>query len=815
MSLVWLGTQGLGDLGTWGFSPFSFSLSRSSHDRLVIDFLTLIAYMGLDRRTFLQQAGLALFTWGATEAGLSTLANRHYLATSLKNYQQTLAQPTSRKLALLVGINQYPSQDDLAGCVMDVELQRELLIHRFGFNPSDILTLCDRQATRENIETAFLEHLTQQAKPDDVVVFHFSGYGGQVKMPMTAEGEAIKTISIIESATDDFRLANSFVPADGLSSTKKNLIANNILQETLLVLAQTLSTSKCTFVLDTSFNQTPRSEHGSFQVRSSSLIADNLSSQESAFLVQLQNNFTSKGLKPTKRLLSLPGVVLSAASKYQVAVERHWEGFSAGLFTQALTQHLWQITPSHKIQVALARTAETVEQVMGRQQQPSLNHPDQSAIAYYFSLSDVPNAVGVISKVDKNNHAEIKLLGLPSNIINDYGINSCFNLVSTPENLAPQLQVKSKAGLMAKTETLFPIETLQAGQLVQESIRILNRNLSLNLALDNDLNRVERVDATSALSNISAINSAVVAKAQNADCLIGKVASEKVVSEIDPATTIGDPSNQTFAYGLYTAGGDLIGKTVGAPEEAVKVALARLRPQFDNLLAAKWLELTSNEFSSRIQTSATLLTPEIKSPLWQRSTLIAADSLASAKKTLFALNPATLEGTNNVPLIPKGTEIRLNLVNLDDLQLHIIVLGTDSDGNLNALYPPAKSSTVEGVIQLEEIAIAPQAELTLPSTENSWKWKVAESSGINTLYVLLSVQPFTETLKAFASQQNFKLDQQQVLNVTNPLVVVNAVMQDLHNTSSVAGELLPNEEVYALDVNRWATLKFVYEITSS
>ncbi|NJL53248.1 MAG: hypothetical protein HC930_15620 [Hydrococcus sp. SU_1_0] len=157
----------------------------------------------------------------------------------------------------------------------------------------------------------------------------------------------------------------------------------------------------------------------------------------------------------------------------------------------------------------------------------------------------------------------------------------------------------------------------------------------MNLALDDDLNRVERVDATSALSNISAINSAVVAKEQNADCLIGKVVSEKVVSEIDPATTEVDISNQSFAYGLYTAGGDLIGQTVGAAEEAVKVALARLRPQFDNLLAAKWLELTSNEFSSRIQTSATLLTPEIKSPLWQRSTLIATDSLSSPKKNAF------------------------------------------------------------------------------------------------------------------------------------------------------------------------------------
>ncbi|MEO1802226.1 MAG: hypothetical protein AAFR62_17720 [Cyanobacteria bacterium J06629_2] len=40
-------------------------------------------------------------------------------------------------------------------------------------------------------------------------------------------------------------------------------------------------------------------------------------------------------------------------------------------------------------------------------------------------------------------------------------------------------------------------------------------------------------------------------------------------------------------------------------------------------------------------------------------------------------------------------------------------------------------------------------------------------------------------------------------------------MQDLHNTSAVADELLPGENVYALNVNSWATLKFVYEVTNS
>ncbi len=769
--------------------------------------------MGLDRRTFLQQAGLALFTWGATEVGFSS---------AVKNYQQTLAQPTNRKLALLVGINRYPYHDYLAGCLTDVELQQELLIHRFGFNPDDILILSDRQATRENIETAFVEHLSAQAKPDDVVVFHFSGYGGQIKMPLSSDSEAAQfegspryaTASRSEAAqfetTDTFRLVNSFVPIDGLSSGKQTLFANSILQETLLVLGQSLSTSKCTFVLDTSFNITPRSQHGSFKVRSITKTAENPSSQELAFLAQLKNNLAEKGLKASKRLLSLPGVVLSAASNNQIAVEKQWNGLSAGLFTQALTQHLWHITPSAKVQIALSRTAESVEQIMGRQQQPTLNNPDKSAIAYFMATSDAVDAVGIISKVNQNDTLELKLLGLPANILSSYGINSCFSLVGDSADPVPQLQIKSKEGLIAKTQARSSTEQFQLGQLVRESIRMLRRDLNLNLALDPDLERIERVDATSALANISAINSAVVAKEQNADCMLGKVSLEPV------ETTSNSGTEKAFSYGLYSAGGELIGKTTGAQSEAVKIAIDRLQPQFNNLLAAKWLQLTSNEFSSRLKASATLLTGDSKQPnAWQRATLVAEAEAPSVKKSVFAKASSNSNLLDSVPILPKGTEIRLQLNNQEERSLYALFLGLDSDCNIYALYTPAQSSEVEGQIQLENIAIASGNELTIPQVDNSWKWKVPESIGINSLYVVLAVQPFKETLKAFAMQQSFKLDQQQVLNVTNPVPVMKALMQDLHDASAVDEQLLPNEAVYALNVNSWAAMNFVYEVTSS
>ena len=95
--------------------------------------------MTFKRREFLQRMGWLLAALGISETGFWQLSDR---------YSQALAQPTGRKLALLVGINDYPEKP-LKGCVTDVELQRKLLIYKYGFQPEDILSLTDKEATRE------------------------------------------------------------------------------------------------------------------------------------------------------------------------------------------------------------------------------------------------------------------------------------------------------------------------------------------------------------------------------------------------------------------------------------------------------------------------------------------------------------------------------------------------------------------------------------------------------------------------------------------------------------------------------------------
>ena len=112
----------------------------------------------------------------------------------------------SKKLAFLVGINDYPYVTKLRGAVNDVENMRQLLVERFGF-PDDnehMLVLTDKQATRDAILHGLKEHLIANATPDSVVVFHYSGHGSQI---MDISGDEIdkwdETIVAYDSGRQD------------------------------------------------------------------------------------------------------------------------------------------------------------------------------------------------------------------------------------------------------------------------------------------------------------------------------------------------------------------------------------------------------------------------------------------------------------------------------------------------------------------------------------------------------------------------------------------------------------------------------------
>ncbi|KDP45463.1 hypothetical protein JCGZ_09712 [Jatropha curcas] len=90
-------------------------------------------------------------------------------------------------MAVLVGCNYPNSRNELHGCINDVVAMRELLVKRFRFESTHIQLLVDSTVaglssvmpTGINIKKA-LDAMVDEAKPGDVLFFHYSGHGTRI-----------------------------------------------------------------------------------------------------------------------------------------------------------------------------------------------------------------------------------------------------------------------------------------------------------------------------------------------------------------------------------------------------------------------------------------------------------------------------------------------------------------------------------------------------------------------------------------------------------------------------------------------------------
>lgn len=769
--------------------------------------------MGLRRRSFLRQLCLGVAGIGLAELGLERWGDR---------YIQALAEPGQRKLALLVGINQYPGAN-LGGCVTDVELQRELLLHRFGFQSADILTLTDQQATRQNLESAFLNHLTEQARSGDVVVFHFSGYGGLVS-----------TGGIPEAAQ------TSLVPVDSLITGETGTPVNDLLGETLRLLLSSLQTNQITTVLDTSYVYTGETLQGNWRVRSRpTLLLDSPNEAELAFQQQLRSRMEAGGasvrsLNPTNQF---PGLVLAAAGMPSLpleggsapgeerAFEVQWNGFSAGLLTYALTQSLWQALPANTVRVWFNRVSGTIGQLAGWTQHPALEgqrSQESALVPYYLAPQPTQGAEGaVIGVEDAGKTARIWLGGMPAALVERYEVNSLLRLLSdnppgsTQEPLpGAWLQVTARDGLLVKAKVccLTSAEEsnsppVRVGQWVREVVRVVPRNISLTVGLDSSLERIERVDATSAFSAIPRVSSVLVG--ESADYLFGKIqATESPPTQVAalPNAVPAIVNNQPTSYGLFSPKREVISNTVGDRGEAVKVAVQRLAPALQTLLAAKLLSLTVNGQSSqlKIRTNLELVTPK-EEVVMQQATGRSL-SLPGAKSPSMAIGM----GKKGIATLPTGTRIQYRIRNEGDRPLYFLLLGFENNRKVLNLYMNPVSAPIEGTTPSLpwQGTVTPGTRMVVPNPSDTTLWAAPNNPGLVETYLVCCTAPFNQTSTVLESMLR-STGVRPVTSLSTPLEVVQAIVQDLHQaSSSVVPATIPDG--FTLDVNQWATLPFIY-----
>src|SRR5919199_2104404 len=404
----------------------------------------------IKRRHFLQSTASLLATLGLSQLDILKAGER---------YARVLAQGTPRKLALLVGINAYPetgAYDALNGCVTDVELQRQLLINRFGFNSNDILTLTDKQATRQGILTAFEEHLIKQAKPGDVVVYHYSGHGSTVKDP--------------DCDVSPDCLNGTFVPVDigaGNGTRGQGDAVQDIMGHTLFLLMYALQTENVTAVLDSCYsgggtrgNLKVRSLRGGSQVQ----IANSELEYQKQWLSKL--NLSPDEFKKLRRQGVAKGAVIAGTKRDQVAADAAFNDVYAGAFTYVLTQYLWQqTTTKESLGSVVINVARSTKKSSFTGQEPLAEfkpNSDNSNRSAYFVQQQMPPAEAVIMGVE-GDRAQVWLGGINPKSLQAFGQGAILSVVDPKGNQQAQVQLESREKLIGRGKLLG---TAQRGTLL-------------------------------------------------------------------------------------------------------------------------------------------------------------------------------------------------------------------------------------------------------------------------------------------------------------------------------------------------------------
>ncbi|MDZ8034432.1 caspase family protein [Nostoc sp. DedSLP04] len=753
----------------------------------------------IKRRQFLQSLGASLTILGINQLSMQQAA---------WNYGEVLAQDTRRKRALLVGINDYPgtsAQDlktqglwyQLKGAVNDVDLQRELLIHRFGFHPDDILVLSDRQATRQNILDKFEQHLIQWVKsPDDVVVFHYSGHGSNVIDP----NQVFKD-----------NLNGTIVPVDADlpdGYPQKGGEVNDITAGTIFLLREALGrkTKNATFILDSCYsgggvrgNLIIRSRPGHVELRGERITRLAASQEELAYqqrwLTDLKLSQEEWIARRRKNIVN--GAAIFAAQRNQEAADAAFaRDVHAGVFTYSLTRQLWQQTSNQAMGKVVVAAAAKTEQFLktiqnSRGQKPDIevksgSNDDQQLM--YFAPMQKPAAEAVITEIIGKT-VKLLLTGAEPQVLEALGKGAIFTIVDDRGQAQGTVKIESRDRLNATglLQTNSAVK-ISPGTALQEQIRAIPSNLKLRIGLDKSLNSEA---AKQALRSLSRIEVAPLLE-QEVHYILGRMLP-RYRQEFEKRAIADLPS--VNSVGLFSVGFEPIPGSFGATDESINEAVNRLQTKFKLLLAARLMKLTLNASSSRLNIVASLAGANTQSLLAESFTVRGGKS-PSPKIPLKVKSQ-----TQSIAQIEVDKPVQISVENRESRDLHIGVLIFSPDGDIDILFPLSEGKNAALVSAGQTLQIPSEAE---------GKLSFGKPLGIVEVLIVASTVPIDKALKPLQAlimeQRSEKRSSSQVAEKAEDAIA--SLLDDLAGGSR--GETKTN--IRQFDVQQMAALSITFEI---
>jgi hypothetical protein len=764
----------------------------------------------IKRRHFLQFAGSTLAAIGLSQFDFLRQADR---------YGRVLAQGTPRKLALLVGINEYPDPvNDLRGCLTDIDLQHELLVHRFGFNPNDIVIVSDNaqtndlKPTRSNILQVFKEHLIEQAQPGDVVIFHYSGHGSLVKDPNPIDTQECRSAKNCD-------MNGTIIPSDPLQQrTGSEIIVPDIMGRTLFLLMEAIKTENLTVVLDSCFSGASTRGNAIIRSASSSLNRGGetlVASQEELeyqkqWLAQLNLPFDE--FQRRRQAGIAKGVALGSASRNQEALDVPFGDFHAGAFTYLLTRYLWQLPANQTtitVQGNLIRSTRAEASLRGHEQIPVAEVEPKSGNeqkSLYFLDFTAATAEAVITQLT-GDQIELWLGGVSSQSLASE--NTVFTLLdpsgkTITDNSGKPLELqqtsRSSGSLFGYGKLLSgQMSVIKPGMLLRERIVGIPANPTLKVGLDSSLgNEMEQartaLDTALLQQSVNRVEVLPVDGQSPVDYILGRLTEDY---QRQLAITGEDNLPPLGSFGLFTPVLTPVSSSFGRVGESATAAINRLKPKLKLLLAGKILQGLAAP-SSDLQITGEIFAASGQGPRIQIASRGAREGGAAIQTIATASQP-----------FPVGEAIQFKVENQEEQELYLSCLAIDAGGNITVLYP-ANWDVPEEAARIDRLS-----SLVVPRPEDDVVLRL-RGSGLVELLTLISTAPLRNALRALQTIARGRGVMRGFLPVEgdDPLEVVGNLLADLEELSRGATiEVISRSaERRSLDTNTLAAFSTVIQV---
>jgi len=431
------------------------------------------------------------------------------------------------------------------------------------------------------------------------------------------------------------------------------------------------------------------------------------------------------------------GIAMGSARAYQLAAEKPYEGFQAGIFTYLLTRYLWQTETSRSLETMFVDLARITRATDDRDAQDPIYfvQPDKSFDQQppYLLSPATPQADAMVRQIRADQSVELWLGGMTPNSLS--AEDSIYTVLDDEGEAIARIQQDGSIYEALKATGHFiddednrmaPPADIQPGALLREEIRGFGQDFKLRVGLHESLGG--ELEATGqALAGYDFVVPVLVDGETTTDVLLGRF-DERVRTETR-ALGIAERSDivnlEPGVIGLLQNNLEPLTDTFGSSQyESTGGAIARLYPRLRLLLAKRALE-------SVVNTANTTLSLDLEIGTVERGGVTVVRS--STSRTTTALE---------IPTLNAGEQLSLTVTNHNEETLYVAVIGAEVDGDLYVYHPSA------WIAPEIEAQLAPGESLKIPKSTDPFNLPLSGPSGYFNVMVLASREQLRDSLRS-------------------------------------------------------------------